>query len=83
LQSDVEKTAIGVGTVSEVWSEVRQAFPSISKSRYRCRTVAMIDHVYGGAFMEAKRKANTLGGAAGAASRPHQIAKGRQVDGLS
>ena len=38
---------------------------------------------YGGAVMEAKRKANTFGGAAGAASRPHQIAKGRQVDGLS
>src|ERR1700681_416765 len=34
-----------VGTVSEVPSEVRRASPSISKSRYRCRTVEMLSLV--------------------------------------
>ncbi len=33
--------------------------------------------------MEAKRKANTMRGTAGAAARPRQIAKGRHMDGLS
>jgi hypothetical protein len=40
-------------------------------------------NVYGGAFMEAKRKANTSGRAACVAARPRQIVKGRHVDGFS
>jgi hypothetical protein len=40
-----EKTPVGVGTVPEVGSEVRRAAPSISKSRYRYRTVAMLSLV--------------------------------------
>src|ERR1019366_7213273 len=41
LPSDVERTAFGGGTASEARSEVRRASPSVSKSRYRCRTAAM------------------------------------------
>jgi hypothetical protein len=41
LPGDVEMTAVGVRSTAEAWSEVRRVSQSVSKSRYRCRTLAM------------------------------------------
>ncbi len=41
LPGDVEMTALSVRSAAEAWSEVNRLSQSVSKSRYRCRTLAM------------------------------------------
>jgi Phage integrase family len=64
------------------WLDETGAPLGVQQKLMRHANISTTMNVYGGAFMEAKREANRFGGAAGAASRPYQIAKGRHVDGL-
>jgi hypothetical protein len=67
------------------WLDETGAPLGVQQKLMRHANISTTMNVYGGAFMEAERKANTsvVQRAAGTASRPHPIAKGRQLDGLS
>ena len=67
------------------WLDETGAPLGVQQKLMRHANISITMNVYGGAFMEAERKANTsvVQRAAGTASRPHPIAKGRQLDGLS
>jgi site-specific recombinase XerD len=64
------------------WLDETGAPLGVQQKLMRHANISTTMNVYGGAFMEAKRKANTSVVQRVLLQRPHQIAKGRHVDGL-